>query len=135
MVRGTQLGTPPDTEAPSRLSVQDAGERRSVSEQVGQCATILGDVGGKARRAERERLAFEREEYFDFGRLQQALRTGNAPTRYANHGGLAFNAFEPAFLYRYRKVAPSTPVETIVELAVFYSQHAAEWAATRCWLP
>jgi hypothetical protein len=125
--------------APLLAAFWTAGNNRYVGWQYQNCqwrlAMILGDVGGTARRMDRERLALEREEYFDFGRLQQALRTGNSPTQYANHGSLPFNAFEPAFLYRYRKVAPSTPVETIVELAVFYSRHAAEWGARRCWLP
>lgn len=96
-------------------------------------AMILSDLGGSGRRKKREQLAMQCETYFDFSAVQQLLSTGNSSTPYANQGRLPFNRFDPAFVYRYRKVGTETPVSTIVELADHYSRHAADWAATSAW--
>lgn len=96
-------------------------------------AMVLDDLTGSGHGEERKRVAQQNETYFDFAPLQQILGTGGSLSRYANQGNVAFNAFNPAFVYRYRKIDPETTVATIIDLATAYSQHAADWAATTRW--
>lgn len=137
---GTATGTPERFEAnfsngtPLLSLYYWAGPRRRVGWQFqnGQwrLAMMFGDLAGRSdeSRAARVQVAREHAEFFDFGLMQEVLGLDEGQSRYAHHSKLEFNRFDDDFVYRYRKLAPDTPVGAVVELGVAYARRAAEWS-------
>ena len=111
-----------------------AGPQRRVGWQFqnGQwrLALMFGDLAGRTDESRTARVQAAREhiEYFDFGPMQDVLGLDDGRARSDHHSKLEFNRFDDDFVYRYRKLAPDTPVGTVVELGVTYARHAADWS-------
>lgn len=90
------------------------------------------DVVGRGSHAKRAAFAAEHADYFEFGPMYELLQCSEVScmpvtARTPPHG---FNRYDPDFVYRYR-LLPDVTVEQLVDLAVVYSKHAAEWTPGR----
>jgi hypothetical protein len=92
------------------------------------------DLFGRGHRNDRAAFAVREPGFFDFtavgdvlGVDEQSLRprkTAKAPE---------FNAYEPDFVYQYRRLSADTTVGQLVELAARSSRHCARWRPTPDW--